>query len=225
MQSLFRSTARAATRAFTCTGLRTQKSSNIVWSEAGVDFDTRSSLLKQKGATLWMTGLSGSGKSTVAIALEEALLRRGIHAYRLDGDNVRFGLNSNLGFSAEDRSENIRRIGEVAKLFNESCCICITSFISPYAADRDAVRAHHLKDGRPFFEIYVKVPVSVAEARDPKGLYKKARAGEIKQFTGISDPYDEPVNAELVISTDEIEVSKAVDIMIGMLEKDGLIPK
>ncbi len=200
-----------------------QKATNITWHEGDVTTDERQKLVGQKGATLWMTGLSGSGKSTVACALEQALLHMGLNSYRLDGDNVRHGLNKNLGFSAEDRAENIRRIGEVAKLFADSCCLAITSFISPYAADRDGARKLHEDAGLPFIEIYVKCPLEVAEQRDPKGLYKKARAGEIKGFTGIDDPYEEPTNAELVIDTSTTSVEDAVAQTIAYLKDNGLI--
>jgi len=201
-----------------------QKSSNITFHD-GVDRETRYQKIGQRGVTLWMTGLSGSGKSTIAVAAEEKLLSMGYHTYRLDGDNVRFGLNSNLGFSAADRAENIRRIGEVAKLFNDAGVFCITSFISPYAKDRDNARLTHEKDNLPYLEIYVKVPLNVAEERDPKGLYKKARKGELKQMTGIDDPYEEPVKADLVLSTHEVSVDAAVEMIIELLKKAGLLSK
>ena len=200
-----------------------QKATNVTWHEGNVTRDEREKAVGQKGATLWFTGLSASGKSTIACAFEQALLNSGTNAYRLDGDNIRMGLNKNLGFSAEDRAENIRRIGEVAKLFSDGCSVTITSFISPYAADRDGVRALHDADNVPFFEIYIKVPLEVAEERDPKGLYKKARAGEIKGFTGIDDPYEEPENAELVIDTSEVSVEGAVEILIAFLAEKGLL--
>jgi adenylylsulfate kinase len=166
-----------------------QLATNITWHEGTVSREERYKNLGQKGCTLWMTGLSGSGKSTIAVALEQVLMQRGKHAYRLDGDNIRMGLNKNLGFSADDRTENIRRIGEVTKLFADAGVISVTSFISPYRADRDLVRALHDKDGIPYMEVFVDCILSEAEKRDPKGLYKKARAGEIKGFTGIDDPY------------------------------------
>ncbi len=199
------------------------KATNITWHEGHVTAEERQDLVGQKGATLWMTGLSGSGKSTVAVALEQALLHMGYNSYRLDGDNVRHGLNKNLGFSAEDRAENIRRIGEVAKLFADSTCLAITSFISPYIADRDLVRQLHNEAGLPFMEVYVECPLEVAEERDPKGLYKKARAGEIKGFTGIDDPYEAPTNAELVINTAELSVEESVEKIIAALRQRGLI--
>lgn len=200
-----------------------QKATNVTWHEGNVTRDERQAALKQKGATLWFTGLSGSGKSTVACAFEQALLNSGINAYRLDGDNIRMGLNKNLGFSAEDRAENIRRIGEVAKLFADGCTIVVTSFISPYVVDRDGVRELHREAGLPFIEVYIKCPLEVAEERDPKGLYKKARAGEIKGFTGIDDPYEEPENAEIVIDTSEASVEDAVETLIDYLRQNDLI--
>jgi len=178
-----------------------QKATNVHWHEGEVTRSDRQKLLGQKGATVWFTGLSGSGKSTVAVALETELAKRGKLSYRLDGDNVRLGINKNLGFSAEDRTENIRRIGEIAKLFVDSGVIVLSSFVSPYRADRDLVRQLHDAGGMAFIEVYVDVPLEEAEKRDPKGLYKKARAGEIKNFTGISDPYEAPLQPELVLPT------------------------
>ncbi len=200
-----------------------QKATNIVWHEGEVTRQERHDNLGQRGCTLWMTGLSGSGKSTVAVALEQVLLQRGKHAYRLDGDNVRHGLNKNLGFSAEDRTENIRRIGEVAKLFCDAGLIAVTSFISPYRADRDLVRQLHDEAELPFLEVYVDAPLDVAESRDPKGLYKKARAGEIKGFTGIDDPYEEPEQAELHLRTDQLSVEQSVEAILETLEEHGLL--
>jgi adenylylsulfate kinase len=202
-----------------------QKATNIHWHAGNVEQVERQELTGQKGATLWMTGLSGSGKSTVAVALEQVLLQRGHMAYRLDGDNIRHGLNKNLGFSAEDRAENIRRIGEVAKLFADACVLAVASFISPYRADRDRVRQLHEDAGLPFFEVYVKCPLDVAESRDPKGLYKKARAGEIKGFTGIDDPYEEPEQAELVLDTSELSVEQSVQRILDALEAKGLLKR
>src|SRR5215203_4328379 len=184
-----------------------QKATNVTWHEGSVTREEREKLLGQKGVTLWMTGLSASGKSTIAVILEQMLLHKKKHAYRLDGDNIRMGLNKNLGFSAEDRAENIRRIGEVAKLFADSGVIAITSFISPYKKDRDLVRSTSVAGD--FIEVYVQVSLEGAEARDPKGLYKKARAGQIKGFTGIDDPYEEPVEPELLIDTDHAAPSEA----------------
>jgi adenylylsulfate kinase len=198
-----------------------QKATNITWHEGSVTREERQKLLNQKGCVVWMTGLSASGKSTIACILEQMLLHRGKHAYRLDGDNIRHGLNKNLGFSADDRAENIRRIGEVAKLFADAGVIAITSFISPYKKDRDAARAL-LKPGE-FIEVYVKVSLEAAEKRDPKGLYKKARAGEIKGFTGIDDPYEAPENPELVIDTEKLTAEQAAERILAELESRGLL--
>jgi adenylylsulfate kinase len=200
-----------------------QKATNITWHEGTVTRAERSANLGQKGCTLWMTGLSASGKSTVAVALEQVLLQRGKHAYRLDGDNIRMGLNKNLGFSAEDRAENIRRIGEVAKLFADAGIIAVTSFISPYRADRDAVRKLHDDAKIPFLEVYVNCPIDEAEKRDPKGLYKKARAGQLKGFTGIDDPYEAPANAELELRTDKLSIAESVQQLLDLLEARGLL--
>ncbi|ODA76627.1 hypothetical protein RJ55_07898 [Drechmeria coniospora] len=188
---------------------------NITWHPS-LSRDERNRLRGQRGLTLWLTGLSASGKSTIATALEQHLLHLGRAAYRLDGDNVRFGLNKDLGFSEKDRNENIRRISEVAKLFADASTIAITSFISPYRADRDLARELHAatssagEEPIPFVEIYVDVPLEVAEERDPKGLYKKARAGEIKEFTGISAPYEEPTNPDITIKTHQNSVEECV---------------
>lgn len=194
---------------------------NITWHEGSVSREDRQRLLGQKGVTVWLTGLSASGKSTIAVILEQRLLQRRNLAYRLDGDNIRLGLNRNLGFSAEDRSENIRRIGEVAKLFSDAGVIVIASFISPYRADRDAVRAG-LASG-DFIEIFVKVSVEAAAKRDPKGLYKKALAGEIKGFTGIDDPYEEPLQPELAIDTETCTAEAAAEQILSYLEKGGYL--
>lgn len=197
------------------------KATNVTWHEGSVTRGEREKLLDQKGVTVWMTGLSASGKSTIACILEQMLLHRRKHAYRLDGDNVRMGLNKNLGFSAEDRAENIRRIGEVAKLFTDAGVIAITSFISPYKKDRDAVRAN-LKAGE-FVEVYIDVSLATAEQRDPKGLYKKARAGQLKGFTGIDDPYEAPDKAEMVIDTEKLSPEQAAEQILGYLEKGGYL--
>ena len=194
-----------------------QKATNVTWHEGSVTREERERLLGQKGVTVWMTGLSASGKSTIAVILEQMLLHRKKHAYRLDGDNIRMGLNKNLGFSAEDRAENIRRIGEVAKLFSDAGVIAITSFISPYKKDRDAVRA--LNKPGEFIEVYVKVSLEAAEKRDPKGLYKKARAGQIKGFTGIDDPYEAPDKAEIVIDTETMKPEQAAQRILNYLEE------
>ena len=198
-----------------------QKATNITWHEGSVTRDERETLLGQKGVTVWMTGLSASGKSTIAVILEQMLLHMKKHAYRLDGDNIRMGLNKNLGFSAEDRAENIRRIGEVAKLFTDAGVIAITSFISPYKKDRDAVRAG-MKTGE-FVEVYVHVSLEAAEQRDPKGLYKKARAGELKGFTGIDDPYEAPAKPELVLNAGAKDAEALADEVIAFLTKTGKI--
>jgi adenylylsulfate kinase len=194
-----------------------QKSTNITWHGGAVTRADRERLLGQKGVTVWLTGLSAAGKSTIAVLLERMLLERGRLAYRLDGDNVRHGLNRNLGFGAEDRAENIRRIGEVAKLFTDAGVIVLVSFISPYRRDREAVRA--LLGPGEFVEVYVKVSVEAAERRDPKGLYKKARAGEIKGFTGIDDPYEEPERPEVVIDTERTKSEDAAQQILAYLER------
>jgi len=199
------------------------KSTHITWHSGEVGRAHRAALLGHKGATLWLTGLSGSGKSTVAVALEKRLHAQGRLAYRLDGDNVRHGLSSNLGFSAEDRAENIRRIGEVARLFADAGLITLASFISPYRADRDRVRAMHADAGLPFFEVYVSCPLSEAEKRDPKGLYRKARAGEIRGFTGIDDPFEEPASPELRLDTDRLSVDQSVERLVSMLTAAGVL--
>ena len=200
-----------------------QKATNITWHEGAVGRGERQQNMGQKGCTIWTTGLSGSGKSTIAMALEQVLMQRGQHAYCLDGDNVRHGLNKNLGFSAEDRTENIRRIGEVAKLFADAGFIAITSFISPYRADRDLVRQLHDEASLPFLEVFVDAPLEVAERRDPKGLYKKARAGEIKGFTGIDDPYESPESPQLHLRTDNLGVQECVQETLTLLEGRGLL--
>ena len=198
-----------------------QKATNITWHEGAITNADRERLLQQKGVVIWFTGLSGSGKSTLAHAVEEKLFEKGHLTYVLDGDNIRHGLNKNLGFSPEDREENIRRIGEVAKLFADAGIITMTAFISPYRADRDKARAL-LDDGR-FIEVYVKVPLEVAEERDPKGLYKKARAGEIKQFTGIDAPYEEPLNAELVIDTSQHSLEESAEMVLKYLQESKIV--
>jgi adenylylsulfate kinase len=201
-----------------------QKATNVHWHDGEISRDDRDRLMNQKGATLWFTGLSGSGKSTIAVALEEALFERGHLSYRLDGDNIRLGINKNLGFSAEDRTENIRRIGEIAKLFVDSSVIALTSFISPYREDRDKVRALHEEAGMPFIEVFVDCSLDEAEKRDPKGLYKKARAGEIKNFTGIDDPYEAPENAEIHLHTDQMTLQEEVDLLLEHLTKQNILP-
>ena len=199
------------------------KATNIVWHEGNLTRDERWKALNCTGATLWFTGLSASGKSTIASALEQVLVTQGVNSYRLDGDNVRHGLNNNLGFSAEDRAENIRRIGEVAKLFADGGSIALTSFISPYRADRDQARKLHDDAGLKFIEVFVDTPLEVCEERDPKGLYKKARAGEIKGFTGIDDPYEAPESAELVLKCAEKSIDDCVADCINMLKAKGIV--
>ena len=197
------------------------KSKNITWHEGQVARSDREAQQGQRGVTIWLTGLSGSGKSTVAVAAEKALHDRGKSTYILDGDNIRMGLNSNLGFSPEDRTENIRRIGEVAKLFTDAGVIVFTSFISPYRADRDQVRDIMAEDD--FVEVYVSANLDTCEGRDVKGLYKKARAGEIPEFTGISAPYEEPLKPELVLDTNDRSVDASVGELIAWLEKQGYL--
>ena len=204
------------------------RATNITWHEGHVKRGDRERLLGQKGATLWFTGLSGSGKSTIAFTLEHALVERGHLTYVLDGDNIRHGLNKNLGFSAADREENIRRIGEVARLFADTGVIALTSFISPYRKDRDQARKIHADSGLDFIEILVDVPIAVCETRDPKGLYKKARAalaeGHGMGFTGIDDPYEPPVAPELVIPNDRLTPQEAAATIIEFLAGRGLLP-
>ncbi len=201
------------------------KATNIHWHDGDITRDERWGALGCKGCTLWFTGLSASGKSTIACALEQALVNRKVNCYRLDGDNVRHGLNNNLGFSADDRAENIRRIGEVAKLFADAGCVTLTSFISPYRADRDKARATHDAGKLAFYEIFVDTPIEVCEQRDPKGLYKKARAGQIKGFTGIDDPYEAPGKPELVLKPADYDVAEAVRRCVAFLEDKGVIKK
>lgn len=196
-------------------------SENITWHDANVSAEQRSAATGQRGAVMWFTGLSGSGKSTVSRRVEQLLLERGAFVYGLDGDNVRFGLNSDLGFAPEDRKENIRRISEVAKLFSDASVLVCTAFISPYRAGRDACRAK-LPEGT-FIEVFVDTPVEICEARDPKGLYKKARAGEIKGFTGIDAPYEAPLNPEIRIKTAEQDVDACAMQVVDYLEAKGFL--
>lgn len=200
-----------------------QKATNITWHHGTLTKEDREKLLGQKGVVIWFTGLPSSGKSTTALAVEGELYQRGHLAYVLDGDNIRHGLNKNLGFSPEGREENIRRIGEVAKLFAQAGLIAMTAFISPYRRDRDKARL--LLNAGEFIEVFVKVPLKVAEERDPKGLYKKARDGEIKEFTGISAPYEEPLNPELVIDTSQLSVEECKNLVIRYLEEKRIIKK
>ncbi len=200
-----------------------QKATNVTWQDGQVTREDRFQILRQKGATIWFTGLSGSGKSTIAIALEQALFDVGKLSYRLDGDNVRLGINKNLGFSEQDRKENIRRIGEIAKLFGDAGTIALSSFISPYQEDRDEVRKLHEVANLEFVEVFVDCSLAVAEERDPKGLYKKARAGQIKNFTGIDAPYEAPANPEIHLRTDEMTLEQEVSIVIDYLVDNGII--
>ena len=201
-----------------------QKATNVHWHGGEINRPERAQLLGHGGATLWFTGLSGSGKSTIAVAVEQALYQRGVLVYRLDGDNIRLGINKNLGFSAEDRAENIRRVGEVSKLFVDGGVIVLSSFISPYLVDRQIVRELHEADNMPFIEVFVDCSLDAAEKRDPKGLYKKARAGEIKNFTGIDDPYEAPEAPEVHLHTDQQSLAEEVEHLLELLEKQGLIP-
>ena len=194
---------------------------NITWHEQMVERPAREALKGHKGAVLWFTGLSGAGKSTIANAVDYKLNQRGIHTYLLDGDNIRHGLNKNVGFSAADRAENIRRIGEVAKLMTDAGLIVSTAFISPYLVDRNNVRA--LLAPGEFIEIYVNASLATCEGRDPKGLYKKARAGEIKGFTGIDDPYEAPVRPELVLDSDGKGIEALADEVIAYLAQHGIV--
>lgn len=200
-----------------------QKATNVFWHEGEISREDRYKILPQIGATIWFTGLSGSGKSTIAVALEKALHNFGVLSYRLDGDNVRLGINKNLGFSENDRQENIRRVGEVSKLFGDGGIIAISSFISPYQKDRDNVRKLHLEANLKFIEVFVDCPLAAAEMRDPKGLYKLARAGKIKNFTGIDDPYEAPKKPEIHLSSDKMELSEEVSTIVNYLRENGVI--
>ncbi|NTW36663.1 MAG: adenylyl-sulfate kinase [Syntrophobacteraceae bacterium] len=201
--------------------MTTVKASNIVWHYTHVERSERERILNQKGCTIWFTGLPSSGKSTTAFTLEHELIKRGYPAYVLDGDNIRHGLNKNLGFSAEDREENIRRIGEVARLFADSGLIVMTSFISPYRKDRDSSRKLHEEADLGFIEVFVDTPVEICESRDPKGLYKKARSGELKGFTGVDDPYEAPVNPEILVDTFKCSPDECADQILDYLLSKG----
>ncbi len=198
-----------------------QKATNIKWHQGKITKEDRVKLLNQKGVTIWLTGLSGSGKSTIAVEIEHALIENKHQAYILDGDNIRHGLNKNLNFSPEDRTENIRRIGEVAKLFTDANIITIAAFVSPYREDRNNVRKL-LEDGE-FIEVYVKCSVEVCEERDTKGLYKKARTGEVKDFTGISAPYEEPLNPEITVDSSRLSIEESTRAVLNYLEENGYI--
>jgi adenylylsulfate kinase len=202
----------------------TDKATNVTWHKGEVTRAERLGLLKQKqGATLWFTGLSGSGKSTIAVSVESWLYKNGYLSYRLDGDNIRLGINNNLGFSAEDRCENIRRIAEIAKLFVDTGAIALSSFISPYRADRDLAKKLHQDAGMLFLEVYVYCPLDVAEERDPKGLYKKARSGEIPSFTGISDPYEEPETPDLLLESHKLSLEEETGIVVDCMRQNGVL--
>ena len=201
--------------------MRNMTDSNIVWHPSRVTNGARTQHLAQAGAVVWLTGLSGSGKSTIAMALEQRLVHAGRFAYTLDGDNLRHGLCADLGFAEADRRENIRRVGHLARLFADAGCLVITAFISPHRAERDQVRAL-LPPGR-FFEVHVATPLSVCEARDPKGLYGRARAGEIANFTGISSPYEPPLAPEVILVTEDLPVDAAATTLEQMLETAGLL--
>jgi len=201
--------------------MKEQKATNVTWHDHKVTKENREELLKQKGAVLWFTGLSGSGKSTIANEVAYKLHKHQKFSYVLDGDNVRHGLNKDLGFSPEDRNENIRRISEVAHLFADAGVITLTAFISPYQKLRDFCRSL-LPEGR-FFEIHCQAKLDTCESRDPKGLYKKARAGEIKQFTGIDAPYEEPKNPELILDTDKYNVEECAQQVIDALKEKNII--
>jgi len=203
--------------------MSTPKARNIHWHAGMVTKADREAISGHRGCTIWMTGLSGSGKSTLAVALEKKLWERGVRAYVLDGDNVRHGLNKDLGFSPSDRTENIRRIGEVAKLFTDAGVINITAFISPYRSDRDQVRA--LMAEGEFLEAFVDCPVDVCERRDVKGLYKKARAGQIPEFTGISAPYEPPLNPEIAIRTDRESEEESLAQLLHYLERHAYVAR
>ena len=201
----------------------TEKARNIVWHPGVVSKADRDAITGHRACTIWMTGLPASGKSTLAVALEKALWERGVHAFVLDGDNVRHGLNKDLGFSPEDRNENIRRIGEVAKLFTTAGVINITAFISPYRADRD--QARQLMNDGEFLEVFVDCSLDECERRDPKGHYKKARAGEIRDFTGVSAPYEPPLRAEITVHTDQASEGQCLRVILDYLEAGGYVPR
>jgi len=200
------------------------KSTNVAFHE-GISREAKWNAVGHKGITLWMTGLSGSGKSTISVALEHALVKTQpvpYFVYRLDGDNLRFGLNRDLGFSAGDRKENVRRVAEVSRLFAEAGAVVIAGLISPYASDREYARQVHVNASLPFMEVFVDVPLEVVEARDPKGLYKQARAGKIKGFTGIDAPYEAPVDPEVHIHADKLAVTESVNLILERLDEAGL---
>lgn len=197
------------------------KATNLVWHKAQVTRTQRETLLHQRGGTIWLTGLPSSGKSTTAYALEAELFRKGFAAYVLDGDNVRHGLNKDLGFSAAERAENIRRVAETAKLFADAGLIVVTSFISPYRGERDFARRIHLDSGLGFAEIFIDTPLEICEERDPKGFYARARSGRLKGFTGIDDPYEPPLSPELVCRTAEFSPRQIVSAIIEFMAEEG----
>lgn len=201
--------------------MATQKADNITWHEAAVTVEDRAKLNRHSGAVIWFTGLSASGKSTLAVELEKLLFNQGCRTYVLDGDNIRYGLNANLGFSPGDRKENIRRIAEVSKLFVDAGVIVMAAFISPYAGDRESARK--LLPSGKFIEIYCKCPIDVCEQRDPKGLYRKARAGQLKDFTGIDAPYEAPVNPEITANTGSKSAEENARTIVDYMRKQGLI--
>ncbi|NXA42388.1 PAPS2 synthase, partial [Eudromia elegans] len=206
-----------------------QRATNVIYQAHHVSRSKRGQVVGTRGGfrgcTVWLTGLSGAGKTTIGFALEEYLVSHGIPCYSLDGDNVRHGLNKNLGFSAGDREENIRRIAEVARLFADAGLVCITSFISPFAKDRQNARKIHEAAGLPFFEIFVDAPLNICESRDVKGLYKKARAGEIKGFTGIDSEYEKPESPELVLKTNVSSVSECIQQLVELLQTQNIVPQ
>jgi len=196
---------------------------NIKWHKARITKADRWGSNQHKSALIWITGLSASGKSTIAIELEHRLFQDKIKTFVLDGDNVRHGLNKDLGFSPEDRKENLRRVGEVAKLLVDAGLLTIAAFISPYASDRDSIRELFSKDNEEFIEVYLKCDLAVCESRDPKGLYKKARRGEIPDFTGISQPYEAPANPEIILDTGKLGIEESVGNLIAYLKKKEII--
>jgi adenylylsulfate kinase len=203
------------------TAMSAPKADNLTWHVGEVDKAARTAAHGHKGAVLWFTGLSGSGKSTIGHRVERMLIERGAFAYVLDGDNVRHGLNSDLGFAPEDRVENIRRIGEVARLFADAGALVVSAFISPYRRDRDRIRS--LMPEGEFVEVFVDTPLEICEARDPKGLYKKARAGEIRNFTGLDAPYEAPEHPEVHLETADLSVDEAAEQVIRYLESENIL--